>query len=296
MSKRLVASFLTAVSLVAVPALLGCASAPPSPAATAAPSATAHTASARPAATAASPTASARPAAKAKPAMRLVFNATFPGTKLNTKIWDTCYPWAPEPSKGCTNFNNREYQWYIRSQVRVYGGALHLVARPLRTTGLSKTGGKKIYSCRSGMVTTHPGFNFEYGKITVVAQMPKGNGLWSALWIAASNFQWPPEADLLEHWGAPMSLTGTFFHAVGAALKNHPKTANLTVGWHSYTLIWSSSRMTWYIDGHKVWAVGGHTPHQSMYFTANVADYLPVTAHSGNCNGTMLIRSVRVWK
>jgi len=26
------------------------------------------------------------------------------------------------------------------------------------------------------------------------------------------------------------------------------------------------------------------------------ADYLPVTAHSGNCNGTMLIRSVRVWK
>ena len=302
MARRLVASILTVASAFAIPALLGCTSA-----ATAAPSGPARpatsTGATRPAAVpaesstgASSPTATARPATTANSTMKLVFNATFPGTKLNTKVWDTCYPWAPQPSKGCTNFNNRAYQWYTRSQVQVYGGALHLVARPWRTNGLSKSGGTKIYTCRSGMVTTHPGFNYEYGKISVVARMPKGNGLWSALWIAASNYQWPPEADMLEYWGAPMSLTGTFFHAVGAALKNHPKTANLAVGWHTYTLLWTSAKMTWYIDGHRVWTVAGHVPHQKMYFTANVADYAPVTAHSGRCNGTMLIRSVKIWK
>ena len=54
--------------------------------------------------------------------------------------------------------------------------------------------------------------------------------------------------------------------------------------------------MTWYIDGHKVWTLGGYIPHQPMYFVANLAEYQRVTAHSGRCNGTMLIRSVRVWK
>ena len=28
------------------------------------------------------------------------------------------------------------------------------------------------------------------------------------MWLAASNLHWPPEIDLLEHWGAPTSKSG----------------------------------------------------------------------------------------
>jgi beta-glucanase (GH16 family) len=238
--------------------------------------------------------ASTRPAARH--GMHLVFSATFTGRKLNPKVWDTCYAWMSDPGKGCTNFSNTEYEWYLPSQVQVSGGALHLVAKAVRTVGLSKTGKSKVYACRSGMVSSYPDFNFKYGKITVVARTPAGNGLWSALWLAASNRKWPPEADLLEFWGKPKDLTGVFFHGVGLSTKEHPKTANLTKGWHTYTLDWTSSRMTWYIDGHEVMTVTRHVPHQDMYFLANVAEYMPVTAHSGRCNGTMLIRSVQAWQ
>lgn len=242
--------------------------------------------------------AAASGAAPAMPAtsMHLVFNASFTGTRLNTRQWDTCLPWTPDPSKGCTLYGNPEYQWYLKSQVREYGGALHLIARPLSTNGLTRQGTAKKYSCRSGIVTSYPGFRFKYGKVSVVARLTNGPGLWSAIWLAASSLKWPPEVDLVEHWGAPMSLTGVYFHPVGHALRNRLHTANLAVGWHNFTVIWTSSRLTWYLDGRRVWTVTRYIPRQSMYIVANLAEYEPVTANSGRCYGAVQIKSVRVWQ
>lgn len=236
-----------------------------------------------------------RPVAVAT-AMRLVFNARFAGTRLNTKQWGTCFPWTPDPSKGCTLYGNSEYQWYLKSQVREYGGALHLIATPHSTNGLSKSGAAQKYSCRSGVISSYPDFRFKYGKVSVVARLTNKAGLWSAFWLAPANLTWPPEIDLVEHWGTPMSLTGAYFHAVGHALRNRLKTANLAVGWHTFTVNWTSSRLTWYLDGRKVWTVARYIPHQSMFIVANLAEYEPVTAHSGRCNSSVQIKSVRVWQ
>jgi beta-glucanase (GH16 family) len=229
--------------------------------------------------------------------MHLVFNASFSGSKLNTSIWDTCYPYASQ--SGCTNFGNnrKEVEWYIPSQVRVSDGVLNLTATRERTSGLTKSGSRKVYDCRSGMVTTHPGFNFKYGYIQVVAKIPDGAGLWPALWLAASNFQWPPEMDLLEHWGPPRGGTGMFFHPTGAyqVAQLLPASTDISSGWHTFALDWTPSQVAWYLDGQIIFRVVQNIPHQKMYFIANVAAF-KATKHLNACNGTLKVRSVKVWQ
>jgi beta-glucanase (GH16 family) len=229
--------------------------------------------------------------------MRLAFDATFSGTHLDNKIWDTCYPTTTDPAKGCTNFNNPEFEWYEPSQVHVYGGALHIVATHVTTVGTNVRGSKATYECRSGMVTTHPGFNFKYGYVQIVAWVPNTPALWPALWLAASNLHWPPEIDLLEHWGPPRELTGAYFHPANAPrVVQRFKPGNLFDGWHTYSINWTRSQLTWYIDGQPILTVNQHVPQQKMYFIADLADYERTALGASACDGTMLVRSIKIWQ
>jgi beta-glucanase (GH16 family) len=77
--------------------------------------------------------------------------------------------------------------------------------------------------------------------------------------------------------------------------QTYPAGANLSVGWHTFGLSWTRSRIVWFIDGQKVLTIGQHVPHQRMYFIANLAETRH--PHGGlGCTGTMLIRSVKVWQ
>ena len=224
---------------------------------------------------------------------RLRFSSDFSGSHLNSRVWATCYPWANK-STGCTNFGNTEYQWYMPTQVRMSGGVLHLDARPVPTLGLNAKGNSKKYQCRSGMVTTYPGFRFEYGYIQVVARVPDGPGLWPALWLAAANLRWPPEMDLLEHWGHNVR-TGVYFHPIGVrGITQHLRVANLASRWHTFSLSWTPSKLVWFIDGSAVLTADRDIPHQAMYFIADLAEYL--AAGGQRCEGTFLIRSIKVWQ
>ena len=197
------------------------------------------------------------------------------------------------------DFSNPESEWYQASQVRVYGGALHLISKKTRTptAGLDRYGVPKEYSCRSGMVTSHPGFNFKYGYIQVTAQFPDDAGLWPALWLAASDLSWPPEIDLLEHWGAPRNTTGVFFHPVsGPRPADHVSPGTLFKSWHTFGVLWTATQVAWYIDGKLILTVRQHIPHQKMYLVADVAHYTQKHGGSTSCNGTMRIRSVSVWQ
>jgi beta-glucanase (GH16 family) len=230
--------------------------------------------------------------------MRMIFNATFTGSRLDTSLWDTCYPWITEPDVGCTNFSNPEQEWYLPSQVQVYRGALNLIAQHVPTSGLTKTGTHKEYACRSGMATTYPGFKFKYGYVQVIARIPPGAGLWPAMWLAASNLHWPPEIDLLEHWGAPTSKSGVYFHPLGGDKLRTllPTGTVLSVGWHTFSVDWEPSHVTWYFDGRVIMSVKQNVPHQNMYFVANLAHFTSKRLHAVSCSGTLSIQSVKVWQ
>lgn len=228
-----------------------------------------------------------------KPVGAPEFAATFTGRKLDTSVWSTCYPWMDLPT-GCTDFGNGdEFQWYLASQDVVSNNVLGLTAQRGLTPGFDKQGQPHEYNCRSGAVTTYPGFRFEYGYVQVDAWIPTGPGLWPALWLAAANLKWPPEIDLIESWGTTKS--GAFFHPVAAEQATGRTKTPITQGWHTFGLSWTKSQLTWYLDGQVLLTVRQDIPHQQMYFIANLAEYLrPVS--KAECSGELLIRSIKVWR
>lgn len=223
----------------------------------------------------------------------LKFHPLFSGSSLNLSDWATCYPWADRPT-GCTNFGHSEYEWYLPGQDHVSNGLLYLTAQKKRTIGISPTGQRLNYDCRSGMVTTFHSFQFQYGIVQVVARMPSNFGMWPALWLAASSEKFPPEVDILEHWNRPVRPTGVFLHTIsGPDVFAFPQTANLAVGWHTFTLVWTRQKMAWFIDGHRVLRTD-RTVRQSMYFIANLADSRDPTKYG--CGGSLIIRSLKIWQ
>jgi beta-glucanase (GH16 family) len=228
---------------------------------------------------------------------KLKFNQSFAGKKLNTNVWATCYPGATP--KGCTNYSaiNGEQEWYQPSQVTVSDDALHLTARRVATAGYNAQGQPKTYECRSGMVATDHSFAFDYGYVQIKARIPYGTGLWPAIWLGAENNQWPPEIDILEHWASDNNF-GAYLHWGSPASPERigirqPLWTNLSKGWHTFTLYWTKSRITWYIDGRQVLTTTEHIPNQKMYLIMDVAD---TSLAKGACTGTMLVESVKIWQ
>jgi beta-glucanase (GH16 family) len=225
---------------------------------------------------------------------KLTFNSNFSGSTLDSSVWATCFPW--DSASGCGNFgnDNEDKEWYQPSQVKVHNGVLELTAEHAPTAGTNQAGDYRQYSCRSGMVTSYPGLNFTYGFVQITAQIPYGNGLWPALWLAASDEKWPPEIDILEHW-ADQANAGVYLHPQTGARQGGrvDLTSNLSAGWHTFTLVWTKTRLTSYIDGQVELTTTTGVPDQPMYLDFNLAD---TSTSAGTCNGTLKIKSVEVWQ
>jgi beta-glucanase (GH16 family) len=216
----------------------------------------------------------------------------FTGSSLDRATWATCYPYM-DYSTGCTNFGNKEYQWYLASQVHVSSGELDLVAERTATPGTDKNGDPSEYNCRSGMVTTYPSLQFTYGYVQIVARIPAGPGLWPGLWLGAANLKWPPEIDMLEAWGTDKA--GVFFHPLNAAVVSARISPKSAYGWHTFGLDWSKSQITWTIDGKVVLTVRHNIPHQKMYLLMDLAESVN-PLHSTDCTGSLLVKSVKFWQ
>jgi beta-glucanase (GH16 family) len=224
----------------------------------------------------------------------LTFDAGFTGSKLNSSVWGTCYPWQ-SPS-GCTNFGNAEYEWYVPAQDQVYGGALHLVPERTPTQGLASDGKPKEYQYRSGMVTTYPSYSFTYGYVQVVARIPYGSGLWPALWMLPANLQWPPEIDIIEHYGdSPVSWQHLHSPTYPTQMA-FDFTPNLSGGWHTFGLYWSPQAVIWFIDGQRVFDDVHAIPRQPMYLLADLAVYQQVQSGWDASSDSLAIQSVSVWQ
>ncbi|MGB1451152.1 MAG: glycoside hydrolase family 16 protein, partial [Marinirhabdus sp.] len=121
----------------------------------------------------------------------LIFEENFNGNTLNASHWNY------ELGDGCPNlcgWGNNERQQYTKKNVEVANGNLTITA--------TKQGG--VY--QSGRITTKNKVEFTYGTIEIRAKLPKGNGLWPALWMLGSNIGtlgWPAcgEIDIMEYVG-----------------------------------------------------------------------------------------------
>jgi beta-glucanase (GH16 family) len=159
--------------------------------------------------------------------------------------------------------------------------------------------------------------DFTFGRIDIRAKVPKGKGIWPAIWMLGSNdsqVSWPAcgEIDIMELRGSVPQVDISTLH-YGASVNTHqfsssayslPGAPDLSAAYHTYSIIRSQDKTQWYVDSVKYYerTVAQISPYpfnNPFYVILNVAvggDF------DGNPDGStsfpqqMLVDYVRYYK
>ena len=119
---------------------------------------------------------------------------------------------------------------------------------------------KKIYSAR---LKTKNQFHFQYGKIDIIASLPKGKGTWPALWMMPENNtygHWPKsgEIDIMEHVGNRLDElvlclhTESYNHTKDTEYYFKTKVKGLSDGFQKFSLLWTEETITYYLNDQEM--------------------------------------------
>ena len=143
--------------------------------------------------------------------LTLVWNDEFDGEGL------------PDPEKWNYEVGyerNNEAQYYTDKRVEnVFQKDGALTIRTLKEKypikGLPKSQGREFADYTSGAIETLGKASWQYGRVEVRAKLPKGKGIWPAIWMMGDNIRqvgWPGcgEIDIMEYVGhTPYTAHGT---------------------------------------------------------------------------------------
>lgn len=223
-----------------------------------------------------------------------VFADEFTGSVLDTVNWQTKYPNWPRftsqnPGGDRTNTNDASY--YADDHVSVVGGSCVLSSELLTTvSGLSYT---------SGMIMSMPdgggGWQGTYGYFESRLRIPNlYTGIWPAFWLSCSNYnQWPPEIDIMEHFGSGNGYEANDYYSGGNDLSGTIQTGVSVADWHVYGCEWVQSAITWYLDGSQVHSVA-RAISDPQYVILDLAAYDPQSPSFSSA--TMEIDYMRIWQ
>ncbi|KAG0645760.1 Beta-1 [Hyphodiscus hymeniophilus] len=162
----------------------------------------------------------------------------------------------------------------------------------------NSTTGSVINPVRSARLTTKGKHSITYGKVEVVAKLPKGSWLWPAIWMMPEDSVyggWPAsgEIDIMEskgndgssyrggrnlvggtlHW-APQAVLDAFYRTSGV---RYLKRNDYSDSFHTYAVEWSENYIYTWVDSRIAldpWSVTGryNTPFdEAFYLILNVA-------------------------
>ncbi|MGB5259002.1 MAG: glycoside hydrolase family 16 protein [Gammaproteobacteria bacterium] len=208
------------------------------------------------------------------PGYTLVWNDEFSGTALNLANW------SYETGTGNGGWGNQELQYYRSQNTSVANGLLTIEARQ------ENFGGRNYTSSR---LKTQGKQTFRYGKIDIRAALPRGQGLWPALWMLGKNFPtvgWPAsgEIDIMEMIGGSGN-EGTIYGTAhwdnagsNAAYGGNTSLASGTFAdeFHVFSIEWDSTSIRWLLDGVQYHVLSITDPslsefQQEFFFIFNVA-------------------------
>lgn len=183
------------------------------------------------------------------PGFNLVWSDEFDGTALNTANWTF------EMGDGCPGncgWGNNELQYYREDNTSIVDGNLVITAK-------KQSFGSREYT--SSRIVTKGKKQFKFGRIDIRAALPKGQGIWPALWMLGSNIDavnWPAcgEIDIMEYTG---NLTNRVLGTVhyGANVGQHQYTsqakyldgnANFHDEFHVFSLNWVADKIEFLVD------------------------------------------------
>jgi beta-glucanase (GH16 family) len=190
------------------------------------------------------------------------FDRTKSGSEIWKLIWsdEFNYSGLPDSTKwnyevGGHGWGNNEKQFYLGKSLEnsfVKDGLLHIVA-------LKKDFKNSKYT--SSKLTTYKKISVQYGKIEVMAKLPKGKGTWPAIWMLPESLQeksenWPlcGEIDIMEHVGKnPGSIhtslhSELYNHIKGTQITHFDKFQDVFETFHRYAIEWNSESIKFLID------------------------------------------------
>jgi beta-glucanase (GH16 family) len=170
------------------------------------------------------------------------------------------YTGLPDSTKwkmdiGGHGWGNNEKQFYLDNSLEnsfVKDGILHLVA-------LKKEHDKNKYT--SAKATTYQKFVLQYGKVEVMAKLPRGKGTWPAIWMLPESLRkkeekWPlcGEIDIMEHVGKDPNMvhvslhTELYNHIKGTQITHFERQNNVFDNFHKYGIEWDKDSISFFID------------------------------------------------
>ena len=189
--------------------------------------------------------------AQQRPYQKLVWSDEFNGVGLpdSTK-------WSYDIGDGCPNvcgWGNHELQYYTVKRAEnaaVSNGLLTITARKEATHGMG-------YS--SARLVTRGKASWKYGRIEVKAKLPKGLGIWPAIWMLPEHQVYGPwpnsgEIDILEYVGFWPDSVITTFHTknyngmYGTQQTQLLHTTTMHDQFHVYEMEWTSEYISVYMD------------------------------------------------
>jgi beta-glucanase (GH16 family) len=211
---------------------------------------------------------------------------------------------------GGHGWGNQELQFYHRgnkNNVFVSNGSLKITARKERFDENEYT---------STRLVTYGSHNFTHGRIDVRAKLPKGRGVWPAIWTLGQNIDevgWPAcgEMDIMEHVGYDNDTIHASTHSVEHNhIKKTQNTKQIKIenpyeSYHVYSVEYNDQSIIFLLDYQPYFTIKRSEckdwpfdlPH---YLVLNVA----VGGNWGGAQGvdediwpqTMEVDYVRVWK
>jgi beta-glucanase (GH16 family) len=210
------------------------------------------------------------------PGYQLVWNDEFDGNNISSDNW------VFEIGTGCPNlcgWGNNELQYYRQENARVNDGVLTIEARRENYSGSQYT---------STRMKTQGKKSFMYGRIDVRALLPKGQGIWPAIWMLGDNITtigWPKsgEIDIMEMIGGSgreKEVHGTLHwdnngHAYTGG-KYTRASGTFADEYHVFTIIWDEISIKWYVNDikfHEINITPTHMTefHEKFFFLLNIA-------------------------
>lgn len=208
------------------------------------------------------------------PGLALKWSDEFNEPAINNNTWNY--------DLGAGGWGNNELETYTNSTKNSFitdGGYLVLEAR-------QEPFGSANYT--SARMLTMGKQQFQYGRIDVRAILPKGQGIWPAIWMLGSNISttpWPTcgEIDMMELLGnQPDKVYGTAHW--GNAGQSAESGGNYTLPsgdfsqeFHVFSISWDSTKIQWYVDNqlyytvNKTDVVGTYPFDQPFFFILNIA-------------------------
>ncbi len=181
----------------------------------------------------------------------LVWQDEFEGAVVDTSKWEfqsgdgTEFGLPP-------GWGNNELQWYRPKNAHVENGSLIITARKENHRGFA-------YS--SARLRTMNKGDWKYGRFEIRAKLPRGQGLWRAIWMLPTNWiygGWAAsgEIDIMEMLGhEPTKVYGTLHYGGEWPDNVHTGTyyvlpkGNFSTEFHDFRLEWQKGEIRWYVDG-----------------------------------------------